>query len=353
MRSMNQRWIRAYVAFLAGLALAGFGFVAVVSGMERPPAQAQATFTPPGSTGLPPGVTGTPEASATPIITPPPTSAAPGCDTILPLEIGDTVTVRSGISIRFGPSVSAPLLETILQNRSFTVIGGPTCSDNYVWWNISSIGLTGWVAERNANISFIVSFSGEEALVCDAPQDLAFGDRIELVRNVRIRDAASIDGLVLTVAPVDSVVTIQSAAVCVDGYNWRRVRVTVLGVVYDGWMAEAEPDTPDAAFFIDEGPACYPPLGFAPGDLARVYFRSGPPRNLRTAPNLEAEVINVLFSGVPLQILDGPVCSGGTNWWQVQVQGGSQRPIGWLAEGGRPIPVIRPFDAPPLPIPGR
>lgn len=291
--------------------------------------------------------------TATEILPPGPTSAAPGCDTILPLDIGTSVTVRSGISIRDSPSPSAPLMETILQDRSFTVIDGPVCNTNYVWWRVTRTGLTGWVAERNTAITFIIDFDGAD-LTCVEPRDLSIGQRVTLINNVRIRQDATIEGRVLTVAPSESVVTILSPASCVDGYNWRRVRVRVLDIRYEGWMAESERDSTDLAFFEqDNGEICYPPIAFEVGDLARVYYRSGPRRNLRNAPGLDSGVLWTLVDGVPVEILGGPVCLDTNNWWFVRVLGDEFQPTGWLAEGGRPIPHIRPFDEPPLLLPGR
>ncbi|PJF23374.1 MAG: hypothetical protein CUN56_01215 [Phototrophicales bacterium] len=287
----------------------------------------------------------TPEATATPPLTPVPTSAAPGCGVTLPIEIGDSITVRGGISIRALPSVSAPLMELLPRNDYFTVTDGPVCADNYIWWGIRNARLSGWVAERNNALTFIIDYESAE-IVCPTPRDLTIGDEIELAYNVRIRREANDSALVLTVAPAGSTALVLSEPVCVNGYNWRRVEVEVVGVLYSGWMAEAE-RTSGQTLFIEEGPECYPPLGFQIGDLGRVDTH-GPPKNLRAAPNTSADILYTLVGAVPLEIIGGPICSGGMNWWQVRIL--STFPAeGWLAEGGRPVPYIRAWDQPPIP----
>lgn len=292
---------------------------------------------------LPPSLT--PPPTATPVLTPIATSAAPGCGATLPIEIGDSITVRGGISIRALPSVSGPLMEMLQQNDYFIVTGGPICADNYTWWGIRNSRLSGWVAERNNALTFIVDYESAN-IVCPTPHELVIGDEIELAYNVRVRREARNDGLVMTVAPAGSTALVLSAPVCVDGYNWRQVEVEVIGVLYSGWMAEEERTT-GQTLFIEEGPECYPPLGFQVGDLGRVDTH-GSPKNLRAAPNTSSEVLYTLVGGVPLEIIGGPLCSGGMNWWQVRIL--STFPAeGWLAEGGRPVPYIRAWDQPPIP----
>jgi hypothetical protein len=350
--------------------LAAFGLIIMMVTAEAPDPQAAqlpltelVTVTPAPTIELPPigGPTELPTADLTaevapgePISTslPFPTSRAPGCGVSLPLVVDATVTVRSGVSIRLNPTVSSPLLEYLLQDRAFVVTGGPVCADNYIWWGVASSGLSGWVAERDNEIVYIRGFENPVPVVCSTPRDLVVGERIDLTDNVRIRENPSLDGRVLTVAPLGAEVLILTEPTCTDGYNWRRVQVDVLGARYTGWMAEAERGT-DVAFFVEETPElCFPPLSLSTGDRVRVYYRSGPPKNLRDAPNYESNVLYTLVSGVPLAITGGAVCVDGMNWWPVRVLGTIQ-PGGWIAEGGRPIPSIRPFDEPPLIYPGR
>lgn len=49
--------------------------------------------------------------------------------------------------------------------------------------------------------------------------------------------------------------------------------------------------------------------------------------NMRATPG--GAIIGVLSGGERFAVIDGPVCSGGYNWWQIQTSGGNE---GWIAE---------------------
>jgi hypothetical protein len=53
-------------------------------------------------------------------------------------------------NLRDAPSLSAPILYTLVDGIAFEVIGGPVCAESYNWWNIRIRGredVTGWFAE--------------------------------------------------------------------------------------------------------------------------------------------------------------------------------------------------------------
>lgn len=283
-----------------------------------------------------------------------PTSFAPGCEQTFPLEAGVGVTIRGGVAVRYSPSVSAPLLVTLTQNHDFVVIDGPVCADDYIWWGVRSAQYTGWVAERNVNITFVRDFDLPRPTVCANPLPLSIGQTIETTANVRVRQTPSLTGRVLTVALTGTPVTILSEVQCQDGVNWRRVSATVAGFTYEGWLAEGQTDRSPTIFLdaIDDAAVCYPSLGFSVGEFVRVYYRSGPPKYLREAPGFDAPTLYSLVSGIPLEITGASVCVDAMNWWPVRVLG-SFPVSGWIAEGGRPIPFVRPADEPPLPFLGR
>lgn len=325
------------------------------------PRQLVAQFPPittpfPGSTPFPGGpfpatvdpfITPTITLTPTPPLTPAPTSAAPGCTEPFPVQPGSIVTIRSGVSIRSEPSISGPLLNVFQEPRNFTVIDGPICGENYFWWQIQGHGLIGWVAQAN-NFQPFITFIRPPGEPCAAVLPLVAGQLVELGYSVRVRAEPNLRGRVLTVAPFDGVVRIVSSeTVCADGYNWRLVQVVVVGVLYQGWLAEGTAGIPSEAFLLqptqDPNEVCLPPLRLQLGDLGRVRYRDGTPKNLRAAPSQDAEVLFTLVENVPLEIIGGPVCSRGMNYWQVRVLGNLQ-PIGWIAEGGRGNYWIGPFD---------
>ena len=147
---------------------------------------------------------------------------------------------------------------------------------------------------------------------------------------------------------------LSALKVCADGYIWREVRVQVLDLIYDGWMVEGtrqtydEEGNPLSDSYVDQGggPPCYPPLGFSVGDLARVEYEDTLPKNLRDTPSYNGNILYTLVKGIPLEIIGGPGCVEGMNWWQVRVMA-TFEVTGWMGEGGRSNYWIRPFTPHP------
>lgn len=273
------------------------------------------------------------------------TSVAPGCDNPLPVAIGGQITLRPGVNIRAFPSLSAPWLANYNENRIFTVLDGPVCSDEYIWWQVSNDELTGWVAESSAILVYFRTYDPVDEVVCRTPLVLTVGEAIELVDNVRLRTEPGLDGRVLTVAPSGSVITILNPEpTCANGYNWWQVNVTVLDVEYTGWMVEgrrlSDEQEPSFIALTPAPAACARPLAASPGDTGRVRYVDRTPKNLRAEPNIDSELLFTLVENVPLEIVSGPVCSEGMNFWQVRVLA-SEPVIGWLAEGAPPNYWIR------------
>ena len=262
-----------------------------------------------------------------------------GSVTAFPIIIGSTVTIRGGINIRTTPSTSAPWLANFPESRNFVVLEGPVCGDNFFWWRVTGHGVNGWVAERNTSMNFITFVDGSSApATCFAPLNLAVGEEIELVSGVRIRDEPSLQGLVLTVSQVESYATVLSGeSICAEGYNWRLVQVEILGVIYEGYMAEGSNSVIDDTYVATDEPdsICGRPVALGIGSLGRVYYRDGIPKNLRETPGFEGEILYTLVTGVPFEVIGGPICVDDINWWQVRIR--SNIPAaGWIAEGAPP-----------------
>jgi SH3-like domain-containing protein len=62
-------------------------------------------------------------------------------------------TQRDSVRLRVSPARSASALVQLEPGTQFAVIGGPSCSDNWSWWNIRlDDGTTGWVSEGGDEI---------------------------------------------------------------------------------------------------------------------------------------------------------------------------------------------------------
>jgi hypothetical protein len=108
-----------------------------------------------------------------------------------------------------------------------------------------------------------------------------------------------------------------------------------LGVEYTGWVADRQPGGNDWMIAEDtlNAPVCAPPLALAVGAHAFVNYTDHTPKSLRTGPSTNAELIASLLDGIGFEIIGGPFCAEGYNWWQVRIL---SRPdvSGWLSEGG-------------------
>lgn len=71
-----------------------------------------------------------------------------------------------------------------------------------------------------------------------------------------------------------------------------------------------------------------PPARLAIGDIAIVITEPDPLR-ARSAPP-DGTVVDQLYRGYRLPIVDGPVCANQINWWQVRLRDGR---LAWVAEG--------------------
>lgn len=283
-------------------------------------------------------------------LTPVAGSLAPGCATVLPIPIGGEIIVRSGISLRSAPDPSAPLLRTLEEDFIFYAIEGPVCGANYVWWRVQAGTFVGWVAERNINIDFFVNYQ-TTLNPCNAPLRLERFEVITVGYNVRLRDIPSIGGRVVTVVQAGTqALVLTEDPTCADGYNWRKIQVQVLGVIYEGWIAEAQRQ--NQVTYLAQATSvfnCLPPITpFNIGERARLRYADSAPKNLRATPSETGEVLFVLLDGVPVEIVGGPVCDGNYIWWQIRVLSNIPA-IGWLYEGPRPNGWLQRFDEP---VPG-
>jgi hypothetical protein len=66
---------------------------------------------------------------------------------------GYVCTKSDSVRLRVSPARSASTLVQIVPGTQFTVIGGPSCSDNWSWWNIRlDDGTIGWVSEGGDDV---------------------------------------------------------------------------------------------------------------------------------------------------------------------------------------------------------
>jgi hypothetical protein len=73
------------------------------------------------------------------------------------LAVGGQGRVTPGLpnKLRDRPTLSATQIGSIPGEGVFNVIGGPTCADGMMWWQVSYQGATGWTAAGTSEEDWI------------------------------------------------------------------------------------------------------------------------------------------------------------------------------------------------------
>jgi hypothetical protein len=77
-------------------------------------------------------------------------SSCPGAPTqrMVANQRGYVCTKEDAVKLRNAPKRSGSEITQLASGASFTVVGGPSCADNWSWWNVRlDNGTTGWVSE--------------------------------------------------------------------------------------------------------------------------------------------------------------------------------------------------------------
>jgi hypothetical protein len=298
-------------------------------------------------------------AFATPVRTVTATPVRPlVCPTPGVLKPGDFVFLRPGVYVRNLPTLSGGQVNYFTESVTLRILEGPVCADGYNWWRVQAPGNDGWVAEVGPDGRlFLFPAPTPTGIFCESPLQLQVGGKVRLITGSRVREQPDINSLVLHVAPGDVLLDIIDGPVCDKAINWWKVRVVYQSITFDGWIAEGVDDN----YFVEPEiitatPEPCNPLQrrLEPGQ--RAYLRFDPntgPKNLRTEPNIAAPVVVTLLDGIAFEIIGGPVCSTGYNWWQISIL---SRPdvTGWLADAGNMIVRLDstfPVDSAPSPTP--
>ncbi len=274
-------------------------------------------------------------------------SPTPGCAPPLALVKGQSAYVSGGLYVRTQPSESSPWVNYYQKQVVVTITDGPVCADQrYNWWKVSGPGNDGWVAEGTPAQYFMRPGPAPAGSFCAGSAALNIGEQTRLRLGVRVHQEPTINGLVLTVAPANALADVLDGPRCSNGFNWWKIRVTVLNIIYTGWVADG---VDGIALLVDADttptPACFTVQNLRIGLTGYVQYIDQIPKNMRVAPNLHSEVAATLLDGIGFTIIDGPVCADGYFWWRIQIL---SRPdvTGWFAETW--ISAIKPEKERPL-----
>ncbi len=268
-------------------------------------------------------------------------AADSACPTPKTLTVGQPVFTRPGVFIRNLPSLSGGQVGYYPTSVTLTITGGSVCADGLNWWPVRTPGNPGWVAEATPDMVLLFpDTTFDNGHNCPTALGLTIGGQATLLETMRLRADPDKSGRVLTVLNKNLPVFILAGPTCADGLNWWQVRAQYSNTTstVDGWLAEAANDTTLLTAGESGAPtvaAQCPPTYYrlSTGIRAVVTYQDNKPKNLRAQPGLGAISLTSLLKGVEVDIIGGPTCVDGLNWWQLRIVGQPDI-VGWLAEGG-------------------
>jgi hypothetical protein len=165
---------------------------------------------------------------------------------------------------------------------------------------------------------------------CYPPLALVVGGQILLRGGVNVRSQPSESGPLVNYYPSQVLLRLIGGPICADGWNCWHVR----GVGEPGWAVEGKPGFYFMKqYSVPNAPTCSTPLQtIQVGGRLRTITGS----RVRQTPANNGFVITVVQPpGVTLDVIDGPYCADGFNWWKVRAPYGNTNTLveGWIAEG--------------------
>ena len=193
-----------------------------------------------------PSNTPTPEQPAPPtaptaVPTPTVTAAPPPAPPLVvrnPLNIGDQarIVVAGGLNIREQPTIGAPVVTLLAQEKLILVLDGPIGSEGYVWWKVDDKqGNVGWVASGAGDEQWISAQVGELRPVNRA---LIIGDlvAVTLLGELSVRALPSVTSVIVARARTNERYSVVAGPQAAEGYFWYQIR-SEDGQV-EGWAAD-------------------------------------------------------------------------------------------------------------------
>lgn len=173
------------------------------------------------------------------------------CDTVYNLRVGQTVDLVDNARVREAADPNSLTKIVVPLGTPVQIIGGPTCIEPYLWWQVrvTVLGFTyeGWMAEAAAGFYYLVPQdlpTLEDGTLCANPLNLTIGARAEVdyftgpPKTLRIAPDLQSAALFTLVDGVPLI--IEGGPICADNFNWWQVRV-LGGVQVIGWLSEGSP----------------------------------------------------------------------------------------------------------------
>ncbi|MBI1256943.1 MAG: SH3 domain-containing protein [Chloroflexi bacterium] len=226
------------------------------------------------------------------------------------------------------------VLGQIPAGSSFSVIGGPSCFDSMLWWQVNWNGQIGWTPEAsNYGVYWTEPISVNNGDCMSVSSRLSAGGYARVTPGLpnvlRSQPNRRAGSMILANLPAGSIFSVVGTPICAEGMIWWQINWNGLS----GWTAEGQYST----YWLEPYGQTYPPpptgcnttrnppvtIGYT-GVVA-----PGAPNNLRAQASLSAQVLASMSAGESFMVLSNPVCANGLIWWPVNYRGMS----GWTVEG--------------------
>lgn len=257
-------------------------------------------------------------AANTPFVVPQPTATpaiyCPGTQpSRMQVAIRGRTTFTDGTTTNLRVAPEGQVVERMVEGLEFDIVGGPTCSGGYVWWQLRlASGRVGWAAEGEPGRYFIEPLPGvtiPSVRVLQAADDAP---------NPQVYTVPSAAGLVIETLQAGDRVAWTGGLLDNEGSTWALV------TTYDGvagyvmyrsdWLIETNSRVSTFGLALSARVRV-----LSPGDLA----------NLRVSPDTSAERVQTLAEGDLIRIVGGPAYADYFIWWQYQLSDGT---IGWVVD---------------------
>lgn len=218
------------------------------------------------------------------------------------LTVGNSarVTFTNGIPLNVRTAPGGNLVTQLAEGTVVTVLDGPTCASDYLWWNIqfntNSGSASGWAAEGDADGYFLEPF--------------VIGDVNPPPVVPQVPGRIQAPGIVPTATPM---------------------RIAPVPTATPPRQIAAVP-TATQGFIVQINCPQSPPSQLKVGDKARTVTQGGGTLAMRT--ELTDAIPTYQIPGMQnVEILAGPQCREGIRMWQVSTVLNGQTVTGWIAEG--------------------
>jgi uncharacterized protein YgiM (DUF1202 family) len=220
-----------------------------------------------------------------------------------------TVVDTEALNLRSGPGLNCPVLTTIPEGATVTVVSGPTSADGYDWYQVTYNGKTGYVAGK-----YLAGVSGGSGQPCPPScGNLTPGGYASVTPPyLNMRCGPSINCSISMSLPQGTIVKLQDGPTSSDGYHWWKVSYRdQTGYVAGEFLTPAS--GPGA---IPQ--SCTSDCSLVVGNDAQV---TSAKLNLRSGPGISCPINTSMPHGATVKVLDGPTQADGYNWYKVSYNG--------------------------------